>query len=145
MKGMWQSKRSLKLQRDHLADAYDTLCKLLRRRFPQRADGSFPDYKIEDVLRENEALRADRERLDWAEDHIVEIWHHGCWDAKKRADGSWEERLPDWLWVIYGGVSSVGNPPDGNGATLRAAIDNVRETERLEAEEDAASAKEPKP
>jgi hypothetical protein len=38
---------------------YNTLTAMLQRRFPPNPDGSLPDFKIEDVLRENEQLRAE--------------------------------------------------------------------------------------
>lgn len=47
---------STELKREY--EAYDTLTGLLRSRFPRNADGSFPDWKIEEVLRENAALAA---------------------------------------------------------------------------------------
>lgn len=37
-------------------DAYNGLVLLLERRFPRNSDGSLPDHKIEEVLRENERL-----------------------------------------------------------------------------------------
>jgi hypothetical protein len=36
---------------------YNTLVGLLKKRFPQRKDGTMPDWAIEDVLRENKKLR----------------------------------------------------------------------------------------
>jgi chromosome segregation ATPase len=48
-----QVQRELKQEQE----AYETLTALLRKRFPRNADGSLPDFKIEDVLRENERLR----------------------------------------------------------------------------------------
>ena len=37
--------------------AYNDLVGLLRQRFPQRPDGTLPDFRIEDVLLENTILR----------------------------------------------------------------------------------------
>lgn len=53
------AKRLVKL-REELRESkqdYDTLVGLLRKRFPAKPDGTLPDFKIEDVLRENEELR----------------------------------------------------------------------------------------
>lgn len=41
-------------------EAYATLTTLLRNRFPKRHDGSLPDFKIEDVLKDNQKLQAWR-------------------------------------------------------------------------------------
>lgn len=49
--------QELQAERDEARDAYDTLSGLLRKRFPVREDGTLPDFKIEDVLRENDELR----------------------------------------------------------------------------------------
>jgi hypothetical protein len=38
-------------------EAYETLTGLLKKRFPRNPDGSLPDYKVEDVLRENVTLK----------------------------------------------------------------------------------------
>lgn len=45
---------------------YWTLVGMLRKRFPRRADGSAPDFAIEDVLRENEQLKAELELIKTA-------------------------------------------------------------------------------
>ena len=59
--------RKLEIDRDRLKrelaeseEAYETLTTLLRNRFPRNADGSLPDFKIEDVLWENNHLRTTR-------------------------------------------------------------------------------------
>ena len=44
-------------------ESYNALVELLRKRFPKNADGSLPDFKIENVLLENNQLRAEVERL----------------------------------------------------------------------------------
>ena len=42
---------------------YEALTTLLRNRFPRRADGSLPDFAVEDVLRENEKLKIEMAKL----------------------------------------------------------------------------------
>lgn len=51
----------LKEDQEHLEE----LTKLLNARFPRRADGSLPDFSVEDVLKENTELRKDKERCCW--------------------------------------------------------------------------------
>jgi hypothetical protein len=55
-------------------DEYEALSALLKRRFPQNADGSFPDFAIEDVLRENERMRVT---LRQYATHVAELSYHG--------------------------------------------------------------------
>lgn len=45
-------KTELKEDREH----HETIIGLLQKRFPKRPDGTYPDWAIEDVLKENEVL-----------------------------------------------------------------------------------------
>ena len=86
-------------ERDEAVADYERLTGILNARFPQRDNGSLPDWKIEDVLVENSALRRDKERLDWLED-------------KERCYYAYVQAQPDarYIWL-------------GSGAGLREAID----------------------
>ncbi len=53
---------ALRRERDEAVRDYDCLVKTLKERFPRRPDGSLPDWKVEDVLEENVALRAKLQR-----------------------------------------------------------------------------------
>lgn len=57
---------------------YNTLVYLLKKRFPQRSDGTMPDFAVEDVLRENEILREIAEYAQHKRD--CQIWRPivGC-------------------------------------------------------------------
>ena len=54
----------LERERDEAREAYAVLVGLLRKRFPQRADGSMPDFKVEDVLSDNTRLREALESME---------------------------------------------------------------------------------
>lgn len=71
-----QENKLLRTEVERLKDFelnYETLTRLLHNRFKMK-DGIMPDYKVEDVLVENNQLRAalaaaqqDKERIDWME------------------------------------------------------------------------------
>jgi hypothetical protein len=58
MAGAEEHIAGLRIELKEEQDEYEALTQLLQRRFPPNADGSLPDFAIDDVLRENEIMRA---------------------------------------------------------------------------------------
>lgn len=77
---------------------YTDLVWLLRKRFPQRPDGTLPDFKIEDVLLENEELRKNLSKPPTPIDPV---------DIFQRADGSVYIFLPNRDSGIEYGIDYV--------------------------------------
>ena len=55
-------------------EAYGTLTGLLRKRFPARPDGTYPDWAIEDVLREVERLRGVLREIEAHHTEQADAW-----------------------------------------------------------------------
>jgi hypothetical protein len=68
----WDCIDALKAELAAQRQAYETLTGLLKKRFPQRKDGSMPDYKVEDVLAENARIREALERYGWHTDECLD-------------------------------------------------------------------------
>jgi hypothetical protein len=74
--------RQLAEAREEIGE-YETIYSLLKHRFPRNPDGSYPDFAIEDVLRENERLRS-RPAVDV--ERVVEAVRKAIDDATKGLD-----------------------------------------------------------